>query len=97
MRIARYQAVPLKINHRRSISTVNGRLREKSTVDSRLRKKKGRRRGNEKKKRKKEYLAHVPSSPAGRLRVVATCDRGRFFSRVRRRSVFLHGEKYRVD
>ncbi|RZS28425.1 hypothetical protein BHM03_00062006 [Ensete ventricosum] len=59
-------------------STVGGRLSEKSTVGGRLRKKKGRRRGKEKKEEEgnKEYLAsavlaRLPSPPAGRLRVVA--------------------------
>ncbi|RWW14680.1 hypothetical protein GW17_00021529 [Ensete ventricosum] len=61
-RTVRYWAVPPKIDRRRSISTVGGRLkkksivggrlREKSIVDGRLRKKKGRRRGKEKKKRR---------------------------------------------
>ncbi|RWW41131.1 hypothetical protein BHE74_00053402 [Ensete ventricosum] len=38
-RTARYRAVPPKIDHRQSISTVDGRLREKSTIGSRLREK----------------------------------------------------------
>ncbi|RWW28296.1 hypothetical protein GW17_00007240 [Ensete ventricosum] len=71
MRTARYRAVPSKIDHRRSISviggrlkkksTVGGRLREKSIVGSQLRKKKERRRGKEKKNEegKKEYLARL--------------------------------------
>ncbi|RZS12635.1 hypothetical protein BHM03_00044109 [Ensete ventricosum] len=39
MRNARYQAVPPKIDCRRSISAISGRLREKSTIDDRLREK----------------------------------------------------------
>ncbi|RZS00356.1 hypothetical protein BHM03_00030051 [Ensete ventricosum] len=87
----------------REKSTVDGRLREKSTVDIRLRKKKGRRRGKEEKKEedKKEYLAHVLSSPAGRPRAVVArgslAPAAAFFSRARRRSVSLHGEKNRDD
>ncbi|RZS09378.1 hypothetical protein BHM03_00040455 [Ensete ventricosum] len=85
-------------------SGVGGRLSEKPTVGGRLRKKKGRRRGKEKKKEegKKEYLAsavlaRLPSPPAGRLRAVACArsqpggrDRDRFFSRAGRRSQGLH-------
>ncbi|RWV84830.1 hypothetical protein GW17_00053426, partial [Ensete ventricosum] len=70
-RTARYRAVLPKIDRRRSISavggrlkkksTVDGRLREKSTVGGRLRKKKRRRRGKEekKKRRRKKYLARA--------------------------------------
>ncbi|RWW18527.1 hypothetical protein GW17_00017479 [Ensete ventricosum] len=83
-RTARYRAVPPKIDHRWSISTVGGRLkkkstvggrlREKSTIGGRLRKKKGRRRGKEKKEEeKKEYLARVPSSPVCRHRPRVAC------------------------
>ncbi|RWV86081.1 hypothetical protein GW17_00052069 [Ensete ventricosum] len=60
---AHYRAVPPKIDHRRSILVVDGRLREKLTVGGRLSEKKGRRRrrrGKEEKKKeekKKEYLA----------------------------------------
>ncbi|RWW57635.1 hypothetical protein BHE74_00035555 [Ensete ventricosum] len=78
-------------------STVVGRLREKSIVDGRLRKKKGRRRGKEKKKEegKKEYLALAPSSPTcHRLRAVAA--RGRFFSPAGRRSLPVRRRRPRV-
>ncbi|RRT71009.1 hypothetical protein B296_00035950, partial [Ensete ventricosum] len=34
MRTVRYQVVPPKIDRRRSISVVGGRLREKSTIDT---------------------------------------------------------------
>ncbi|RZR80515.1 hypothetical protein BHM03_00006580, partial [Ensete ventricosum] len=83
MRIARYRAVPLKIDHRRSISTVNGRLREKSTVDSRLRKKKGRRRGRKN------------ISPACRPRPPAVVARGSPTRRhhLRSRPLFLPREE----
>ncbi|RWW46049.1 hypothetical protein BHE74_00048048 [Ensete ventricosum] len=67
-RTGRYQAVPLK-------SAVGGRLREKSTVDNRLRKKKGRK----KKKRKRRNTSPVrprvtraPSPPASPRRPRAT-------------------------
>ncbi|RWW27952.1 hypothetical protein GW17_00007589 [Ensete ventricosum] len=90
-RTACYRAVPPKIDCRRSISVVGGRLkkkstvgsrlREKSTVGGRLRKKKGRKRGKEE-KRSGEYL---------------DCGAGRFFSRARRRSVSPCGEKDRGD
>ncbi|RWW03035.1 hypothetical protein GW17_00033851, partial [Ensete ventricosum] len=59
---ARYWAVPPKIDCRRSISAVGGRLKKKSTVGGRLRKKKGRRRGKEKKKRRGEE--RIPRPPA---------------------------------
>ncbi|RWW36496.1 hypothetical protein BHE74_00058483, partial [Ensete ventricosum] len=83
MRTARYRAVPSKIDHRRSISviggrlkkksTVGGRLREKSIVGSQLRKKKERRRGKEKKNEegKKEYLARLHVVVASGLPVAA--------------------------
>ncbi|RWW31454.1 hypothetical protein GW17_00003913 [Ensete ventricosum] len=87
---ARYRAVPSKIDCRRSISAVG----------SRLRKKKGRKRGKGKKKEegKKEYLAIAVlarGSPAHRRRPrplflpreetrPAGGDRGRFLSRARR-------------
>ncbi|RWW50402.1 hypothetical protein BHE74_00043333, partial [Ensete ventricosum] len=81
MRIARYWAVPSKIDRRRSISAVGGRLKKKSTVDGRLREKstgwsieeeKGKKKRKRKKKEgKKEYLARLPSPPAGHLRAVA--------------------------
>ncbi|RZR77854.1 hypothetical protein BHM03_00003056 [Ensete ventricosum] len=78
-------------------STVGDRLREKSTVGYRLRKKKGRRRGKEeKKKRRRKNTSRVCCRRPGRPRVVARA-RGRFFSRARRPSVFLHGEKDRDD
>ncbi|RWW33565.1 hypothetical protein GW17_00001728 [Ensete ventricosum] len=88
-------------------SAVDGQLSEKSTVGDRLRKKKGRRRGKEKKEGNKEYLAsavlasavlaRLPSPPAGRLRAVAARGRGRFFSRARRRSVSPREETDRGD
>ncbi|RZS02828.1 hypothetical protein BHM03_00032916 [Ensete ventricosum] len=61
-RTGRYRAVPLK-------SIVCGRLKEKSTIDDRLRKKKE----QEEKKRKEEeekYHARAPSPPAGRPRAL---------------------------
>ncbi|RWW37576.1 hypothetical protein BHE74_00057293, partial [Ensete ventricosum] len=42
-------------------------------------------------------VAYVSSSPAGHLRVVVARDRGRFFSRARRRSIFPRGETDRGD
>ncbi|RZS14919.1 hypothetical protein BHM03_00046679 [Ensete ventricosum] len=68
----------------RQKSIVGDRLKKKLTIGGRLRKKKGRRRGKDKKKKegKKEYLAR---------------GRGRFFSHVRRRSVSPRGEKDRGD
>ncbi|RWW44417.1 hypothetical protein BHE74_00049815, partial [Ensete ventricosum] len=98
-RTDRYRAVPPKIDHRRSISavggrlkkksTVGGRLREKSTVGGRLRKKKGRRRRGKEEKKKRRIPRRVLSPLAD--------ARGRFFSRARRRSVSLRGEKDRGD
>ncbi|RWW64556.1 hypothetical protein BHE74_00028195, partial [Ensete ventricosum] len=73
MRIGRYRAVLLKL-------TVSGRLREKSIVGGRLRKKKGkgrRKRGKEEEEKKK-YLARAPSPPAGRPQALAA--RGQIFS-----------------
>ncbi|RWW49722.1 hypothetical protein BHE74_00044065, partial [Ensete ventricosum] len=84
-RTARYRAVPPKIDRRRSILAVDGRLKKKSIVGGRLRKKKGRRRGKEEKKKQKIPL----------LRAVAA--HGRFFSHARRRSTSLRGEKDRGD
>ncbi|RZS07823.1 hypothetical protein BHM03_00038713 [Ensete ventricosum] len=72
----------------------------KMTIDNRLREKKGRRRRGKEEKRRGEkgtkeipsaILAHAPSPPAGRPRAVAAL--ARFFSRTRRRSVSLRGEK----
>ncbi|RWW34244.1 hypothetical protein GW17_00001003 [Ensete ventricosum] len=65
-----------KIGHRRSISTVSGRLTEKLIVGDRLKKKKGK---EEEEKKKEEVLgrrprlrvARAPSLPAGRPRAVA--------------------------
>ncbi|RZS18541.1 hypothetical protein BHM03_00050833 [Ensete ventricosum] len=57
---ARYRVVPSKIDRRQSISTIDGRLREKSIIDGRLRKKKGRR-GKEE-KRREESLPRRPRS-----------------------------------
>ncbi|RRT53836.1 hypothetical protein B296_00049574 [Ensete ventricosum] len=65
------------IDRRRSILAIGDRLREKSIVGGRLRKKKGRgRRGKEERRKKKEeekekYLACAPLSPTGRSRAVA--------------------------
>ncbi|RWW22688.1 hypothetical protein GW17_00013102 [Ensete ventricosum] len=95
-----YRAVPSKIDRQRSISAIGDRLREKSIVDGRLRKKKGRRRGKEKKKkrgRKNTSPSRRPRLPAGRLRTVAARGHGRFFSRARRRSVSPCGETNRGD
>ncbi|RRT81347.1 hypothetical protein B296_00017420 [Ensete ventricosum] len=83
---ARYRAVPPKIDHRWSISAVDGRLREKLTVGGRLKKKKGRRRREKEEKRRGEE--RIPRT------VVA---RRRFFSRVRRRDISLRGEKDQGD
>ncbi|RWW38636.1 hypothetical protein BHE74_00056120, partial [Ensete ventricosum] len=58
-------------------STINGRLREKSTVGSRLR---------EKKKEEEEKKKEVPPFPH-RPRPHAIAARGRFFSHVRRQNV----------
>ncbi|RWW12340.1 hypothetical protein GW17_00023998 [Ensete ventricosum] len=69
-RTARNRAVPPKIDHRRSISTVDGRLKKKSIIGGRLRKKKGRRGKEEKKKRRKN------TSPAHRPRPHAVAARG---------------------
>ncbi|RWW70765.1 hypothetical protein BHE74_00021542 [Ensete ventricosum] len=82
-----------KIDRRQSISIVNGRLREKSTVDSRFRPSTvdfDRRRsieGEEEKKkeerrRRKKYLL-FPCRP--RPRTVAALIHGRFFSRAGRK------------
>ncbi|RWW25844.1 hypothetical protein BHE74_00029741 [Ensete ventricosum] len=73
-RTSRYRAVPLKW-------AVGNRLREKSTVGSRLKKKKGRRRGKEERKIRGEevpraVLAWAPSSPAGDVSPRWERDRG---------------------
>ncbi|RZS06385.1 hypothetical protein BHM03_00037028 [Ensete ventricosum] len=58
----------------RQKSAVGGRLSEKSTVGSRLRKKKGRRRGKEKKKKRGiKNTSPAPSSPACRRRPRVAC------------------------
>ncbi|RWW70050.1 hypothetical protein BHE74_00022301, partial [Ensete ventricosum] len=102
-RTARYRAVPPKIDSRRSISAVDGRLREKS---GRLREKKGRRRrGKEKKIREEENLAPVlartPSLPSLAVRQRAV-TRGSpapvaARTRARRRNVSPRREKDRSD
>ncbi|RZS00828.1 hypothetical protein BHM03_00030602, partial [Ensete ventricosum] len=57
-RTARYRPIPPKIDSRRSISAVDGRLREKS---GRLREKKGRRRrGKEKKNKRRRKPSACP-------------------------------------
>ncbi|RWW79325.1 hypothetical protein BHE74_00012394, partial [Ensete ventricosum] len=64
-----------KIGRRRSISAVGGRLREKSTVDGRLKKKKGRRRrGKEERRRRGEEVPRA-SSPAHCPRVAHESSR----------------------
>ncbi|RWW71831.1 hypothetical protein BHE74_00020404 [Ensete ventricosum] len=78
------------VDRRRSISAVGGRLREKSTVGGRLSEKKGRRRRREKEEKKKRGEEERPSActpllPAGRQRLRAVADRGRFFSRAGRK------------
>ncbi|RWW79839.1 hypothetical protein BHE74_00011857 [Ensete ventricosum] len=81
-------------------STVGGRLSEKSTVGIRLRKNKGKRRGKEKKKKRGiKNTSPASSSPACRRRprVARGRDRGRFFSRARRRSVSPREETDRGD
>ncbi|RZS19957.1 hypothetical protein BHM03_00052418, partial [Ensete ventricosum] len=99
MRTVRYRTVPSKIDHQRSISAVGSRLKKKSAIGGRLRNKKGRRRGKEKKRsgeeripRPRAVLARLPSLPAGRRLQVT---RGRFFCSVRRRSVSPREEKDR--
>ncbi|RWW08523.1 hypothetical protein GW17_00028025 [Ensete ventricosum] len=70
MRIARYWAVPSKIDRRRSISAVGGRLKKKSTVDGRLREKSTvggrlrRKREEEEEKKKKRGEERIPRPPA---------------------------------
>ncbi|RRT52763.1 hypothetical protein B296_00050280, partial [Ensete ventricosum] len=74
LRTGRYRAVSLK-------SIVGDRLREKSTVDCRLRKKKGRgrrRRGKEERRRGKEERIRRGEEEIPRLRALAA--RGRLFS-----------------
>ncbi|RRT45934.1 hypothetical protein B296_00054794 [Ensete ventricosum] len=90
-RTTRYRAIPPKIDRRRSISIVGGRLREK----------KGRRRVKEEKTEKRSPYFPVPSSPARhRCPRVASArtpsppaGRGRFLSRARRRNVSPPVEK----
>ncbi|RWW19690.1 hypothetical protein GW17_00016236 [Ensete ventricosum] len=87
-------SLALSVAHRLPVRgpLATGQFRQKSAVGGRLRKKKGRRTGKEKKEEgKKEYLAgavlaRLPSSPTGRLRAVVAHgrDRGRFFSHTRR-------------
>ncbi|RZS14456.1 hypothetical protein BHM03_00046147, partial [Ensete ventricosum] len=61
----------------RQKSVIGGRLSEKSIVDGRLRKKKGRRRGKEKKKKRGiKNTSPAPSSPACRRRPREETDRG---------------------
>ncbi|RWW64820.1 hypothetical protein BHE74_00027913, partial [Ensete ventricosum] len=57
-RTARYRAVPPKIDHRRSISTVSSGLREKSTVGSIKGEK-----GKKKKRKRRKNKRGVPISP----------------------------------
>ncbi|RWW13132.1 hypothetical protein GW17_00023171 [Ensete ventricosum] len=103
---ARYRAVPPKIDCWWSISTVYGRLREKSTVGGRLRKKKGRRRGKEEKKkrrRKNTSPARHPrpravlarGSPARRRRPRVARAHSRFFSREETKCLPTQGERSR--
>ncbi|RWV96827.1 hypothetical protein GW17_00040424 [Ensete ventricosum] len=92
-----------KINHRRSISAVDGRLREKSTIggqlrekSSRLREKKGRRRGKEKKKKRRRKPSACPRPRT--VVALARCSLARRRPRIahaRRCSVFSRGEKDR--
>ncbi|RWW89715.1 hypothetical protein BHE74_00001248, partial [Ensete ventricosum] len=96
----RYVDCPLlggtvKIDRRRSISVVGGRLREKSIVDSRLREKKGRRREKKERSRRGEERSTSFSLCLPRPRAVVA--RGRFFSRSSRRNVSPRGEKDRGD
>ncbi|RWW46947.1 hypothetical protein BHE74_00047103, partial [Ensete ventricosum] len=79
---------------RRSIvgeSTVDDRLREKSTVSCRLREKK-KEEEEKKRRRRKKYLL---SSCCPRPRAVAALARGQFFSRARRRNFSSRGERSR--
>ncbi|RRT48902.1 hypothetical protein B296_00052734, partial [Ensete ventricosum] len=105
-RTARYQAVPPKIDRRRSISVVGDRLREKPTVDGRLREKKWKKKNRKRRKKEKRstyFLVGAPSLPEGRQcpRGIATRGsqhgRWRFFSRARRRNVSPCREKGRGD
>ncbi|RWW20947.1 hypothetical protein GW17_00014916 [Ensete ventricosum] len=66
----------------------------KSTIGGQLRKKKGRRGKGKKKKRGEE---RIPRQRRPRPPAVAARDRGRFFSRARRRSVSPHEETDRGD
>ncbi|RWW41273.1 hypothetical protein BHE74_00053266 [Ensete ventricosum] len=75
----------------REKSTVDDRLREKSTIDDRLRKKKGRRRG--KRKEKKEYLARAPSLPTCRRSQWVACVPSPPAGRPRPRPLFLPREE----
>ncbi|RRT43094.1 hypothetical protein B296_00056647, partial [Ensete ventricosum] len=77
-----------KIDRQQSISAIDDRLKEKSTVGGRLRKKREdeeevekKKEEAEKKKEEEKYLAHVPSPPTGRPRAVAAlAAHGRLFS-----------------
>ncbi|RWW52900.1 hypothetical protein BHE74_00040652 [Ensete ventricosum] len=82
-----YRAVPPK-SSRRSISAIDGRLREKKG----RRRRRGKRRKKKKRRRREKYLLS-PRCP--RPHAVAALTRGRFFSCARRRNVSLRGEKDR--
>ncbi|RWW32914.1 hypothetical protein BHE74_00030792 [Ensete ventricosum] len=75
-------------SHRRLISTIGDRLREKLTINGRLREKKGRRRRGKEERRKKKKRRRIEKY---------LLARGRFFSHARRWNISLHGEKDRGD
>ncbi|RWW47942.1 hypothetical protein BHE74_00046032, partial [Ensete ventricosum] len=103
---ARYRAVPAKIDHRRSISTVSNRLKReidyRRTIEREIdrqqsieeEKGKKKRKRIKKKEGKKEYLARAPSSPACRRR---PRPRPLFLPRKETKRLPPRGEKDRGD
>ncbi|RWV89361.1 hypothetical protein GW17_00048491 [Ensete ventricosum] len=81
MRTAHYRAVTSKIYHQRSISTVDDRLKKKSTVGGRLREIDHRRsieeeKGKKRKREKKKKRGRKNTSPAHRPRPPTVTARG---------------------
>ncbi|RRT47094.1 hypothetical protein B296_00053966, partial [Ensete ventricosum] len=97
-RTIRYREVPPKIDRRRSISAVGGRLREK-LGQLREKKRRRRRRGKEKKKRRRKPSAWPrPRTVVALAHSSQACRRPRITrTRARRWNVSPRGEKDRGD
>ncbi|RWW70835.1 hypothetical protein BHE74_00021463 [Ensete ventricosum] len=105
MRTARYRAVQPKIDRRRSISAVGGRLKGEIDCRRSIEREKGRKKKRKKKKKKEKRRKRIPiaraqSSPVRRRRSRVVAARGLPAPACRRRprALFrLHGEKDRGD